>query len=60
MNECQEQQVWFELWGFDGFRWEFIADFDSRVYAERHDQENDYGYEQTRIKRVYGTALERG
>lgn len=55
MNEHEDQQVWWELWGFDGFRWEFIADFDSRYFAQVHDGENDYGYEQTRIKRVYGT-----
>jgi hypothetical protein len=55
MNEYSDQLTWFELWGWDGFQWEFIADFDTRDQAHRCDEENDFGYDETRIKRVFGT-----
>lgn len=54
MNEYQDQSFWYELRGHDGFRWEFVADFDSYEAAKQHDDENDYGYEQTRIIKVRG------
>lgn len=37
MNEYKDRQVWFELWGFDGFRWEFIADFETKEDAVAYD-----------------------
>ena len=56
MNEYQDQVTWFELWGFDGFEWEFIADFDALGDALRYDSENDHGYDWTRVQRVGGIA----
>lgn len=57
MNEYQDQAMWFELWGYDGVQWEFIADFDTREAAHLYDDDPRTvcgSYEQTRIKRVYG------
>lgn len=54
MDEYSDQDTWYELWGHDGFQWEFVADFDTRSSAEVHAQQTDYGYEQMRIKRVKG------
>lgn len=31
----QEYDVWFEVYEYDGFQWEFVADFDTREEAER-------------------------
>lgn len=56
MNEYQDQDVWFELWGFDGLRWEFITHFDTRPDAESYERMLESDYEQHRIKRVFGLA----
>ena len=54
MNEYQDQATWFELWGHDGFQWEFIADFDTRDEANGYAQENDFGYDPVRTVRRTG------
>jgi len=56
MNEYQDQQIWFELYGFDGVRWEFICDGETRQQMEiiAAAEGPADSYEKTRIKRVFG------
>lgn len=51
-----EYDTWFELWGFDGVRWEFVTDFDTREDAELYQPVEELGYEQTRIRKCKGVA----
>lgn len=50
----EDQAVWFELRGHDGFRWEFIADFDTYEDAEQYDNDHSFDYDQTDIVKVRG------
>ena len=54
MNEYQDQDVWFELYGYDGMQKHFIADFDSREEAVDYDLLHDFGYDYTKIYRTHG------
>lgn len=47
---------WFELRGFDGFRWEFIADFDTSKEAHKYARESDVMdyYENYHVRRATG------
>ncbi len=56
MNEYQDQAVWYELYGFDGIRWEFICDGDTREQMEivAAAEGPADSYEMTRIRRVTG------
>lgn len=57
MNEYQDQEVWFELYGHDGeFQWHFIADFDTREEAEKYAKTSPVmgEYYNHRIRRVSG------
>lgn len=56
MNEYQDQDTWFNLYGYDGFMWEYIADFDSREEAEEYADKGDIMsvYENYRIERERG------
>lgn len=58
MNEYQDQDVWFEVYGYDGFGWTFIADFDTREEAQRYADTSDVmsTYEDYRVKRYSGQA----
>lgn len=53
-----EYDVWYEVWGDDGFRWEFIADFETREEAEEYaDQSPVMGdYISYRIRKCRGQA----
>lgn len=56
MRELPEYDVWYEVWGFDGFKWEFLADFDTRQAA---DEWNAFGevagtYEDSMVKKGRG------
>lgn len=54
-----EYDTWYELEGYDGFHWEFIADFDTRELAEQYVKEvpeNMDWYEHHRIKKCKGQA----
>lgn len=52
MNEYQDQDAWFNLYGYDGFMWVYIADFDSREEAEEYADKGDIMsvYEDYRIQ----------
>lgn len=50
----EDQAVWFELQGHGGFRWGFIADFDTYEDAEQYDNDNNFDYGWTRIVKVQG------
>lgn len=56
MNEYQDQDTWFNLYGYDGFLWAYIADFDSREEAEEYADKSEVMsvYEDYRIKRERG------
>ena len=57
MNEYQDQSVWYELYGYDGFQWVFVADFDTRDEAEDHMDESEWlEYEGMRVRRITGLA----
>lgn len=59
MNEYQDQDVWFELWGYDGFTWQFLADFDTRAAAHAFKADPMSAaadYEESRIRRVAGVT----
>lgn len=56
MSEYQDQAVWYELYGYDGVRWEFICDGETREQMEivaKGDGIVD-SYEMTRIRRATG------
>lgn len=36
VNEYQDQEIWFEVYGYDGFRWVFVADFETRALADHY------------------------
>lgn len=56
MNEYQDQAVWFELYEFDGFKWIFVADFDTRDDAKAYAEGFMEDGEEYKIKRVYGLS----
>lgn len=58
MNEHQDQVTWFDLYGYDGFQWEFIASFDDHRAAQIYDLESEVmaTYEDSRIRRRKGLA----
>lgn len=49
-----EYDLWFEVWVWDGFMWEFEADFDTLTEAERFTE--DYDPAEYKIKRCKGQA----
>lgn len=54
----KEYDTWFDLYGYDGFLWEFVAYFDSREEAEDYADESEVmsTYETYHISRVRGNA----
>lgn len=59
MNQDSDQQMWFEVWGFDGFAWQFIADFDTRSDASRFIYSPTSAatdYDSVRIRRQFGQS----
>lgn len=58
MNEYQDQIEWFELRGYDGFRWEHVADFTTREDAHEYAQLSDVmaAYENWHVRRATGIA----
>ena len=57
MHEYQDQAMWFEVWGYDGIQWQFIADFDTRTDAEQYSRREPAaleGYGSARVRRQTG------
>ncbi len=53
MIEREDQQIWFELWGFDGFQWEFIADFETKEDAFAYEGPALDLYDYLKVRRAY-------
>lgn len=52
----EAEAVWYEVRGFDGFHWEFVADFDTREEAHQYAQASDVmgHYENYHVRRTTG------